>query len=150
MNKKTDENEFKINRNIFLSKLKDIIDINLIDISKDDWIIDSVNDLYISFYGNELIVGFHTEHKHFGEIYGHENNTFIDEALLLIKDLLGGQTRFEFTYRGKREIHLAYYIKQKSSDYWKKYESYNTSLFGFLIPFPHKTIKEIIIEFKQQ
>lgn len=154
MNKiKIDEElHFETNKNYFLSELEKIVDISLIDISEEYWIIDSVNDLGIIFYGDEIIVGFHIEHIHFyeGNQVEDEDYDFIKETILFIKSLFLNGARFDHIYKGKKEACVKSYIKDMGSNEWQLVISSFTGFFRSLTPFLKKTVETEIIKFKQQ
>ena len=145
MHKKTN----KANKKALIKELKDVINFSMIDTNKDEWIVDSINNLVIYIFDNETMVGYYIEHKHFGEIYGHEEN-MIEETALFIKKLLSGKTKFIETYRGKKQVRIEVLTQSNNSNKWEKIENILTAIIRPLIHFSQKTFKNTVIEFKQQ
>jgi len=139
------EHNFKANKEALLHELDKIIDISLIDAASDYWIIDSVNDLSIEFFGDATIVYFDKEHKHFDKEHGCEGDSFIIETRLFIQALLSGQARLDIFYRGDKEIDRIYYIKTNNYE-----EVFKTFTLSRLLKSKETKTVSSIVEFKQQ
>ncbi|MPM73095.1 hypothetical protein SDC9_120071 [bioreactor metagenome] len=113
-----------------------------------NYIIDSRNDLWLEFCGSEVIIHYSKEHRHIMGMDYKTMDEWASEVCRFLVLLINGTVRFEYYYRGKKQIRVKLYSLHNGEE--ELIEHVRTTLNPFLLH--SKNVKKEIklIAFKQQ
>lgn len=135
---------------LVLAQLASVLDVS--KLKKDEqhgyYIIDSKNDLWLDFCGNEVIINYFKEHHHIMGMDYEIMDEWTAEVIRFLGLLINRTVKFEFYFHGKKQIRVKVYSINEGKE--ELIEHIRTTLNPFLLN-SRTSRKEInLIEFKQQ
>ncbi len=135
---------------LVLSKLPSILDVS--KLKKDEqngyYVIDSQNDLWAEFCGSEVIIRYAKEHHHIMGMDYKTMDEWASEVCCFLGLLVNNTVRFEYHYRGKKQIRVKVYSLRNGKE--ELIEHVRTTLNPFLLHSKNVKREVKLIEFKLQ